>query len=83
MILIFGCTNLSSTFQVKAVLWYTFLHFRRRLAFTKTPATMGKGEITEQLATLLKSLWSLQYDPEISDKFKSLVDKYGSQYKGL
>merc|ERR1719342_917178 len=22
------------------------------------------------------------YDPEISDKFKSLVDKYGSQYKG-
>ena len=43
---------------------------------------MGKGEITEQLATLLKSLWSLQYDPEISDKFKSLVDKYGSQYKG-
>jgi len=55
---------------------------RRRLAFTKSPATMGKGEITEQLATLLKSLWSLQYDPEISDKFKSLVDKYGSQYKG-
>ena len=37
--------------------------------------------MTEQFATLLKSLWSLQYDPEISDKFKSLVDKYGSQYK--
>ena len=55
---------------------------RRRLTFTKTPTTRGKGEITEQLAMVLKSLWSLQYDPEISDKFKALVDKYGSQYKG-
>ena len=54
---------------------------RRRLTFTKSPV-MGKGEITEQLAVVLKSLWSLQYDPEISDKFKTLVDKYGSQYKG-
>merc|ERR1719347_1724475 len=55
---------------------------RKRLsAFAKATGT-GKGEITEQLATLLKSLWSLQYDPEISDKFKSLIDKYGSQYKG-
>jgi ubiquitin carboxyl-terminal hydrolase 31 len=32
----------------------------------------GRGELTEQLAIVLKSLWSLQYDPEISDKFKSL-----------
>jgi ubiquitin carboxyl-terminal hydrolase 31 len=32
----------------------------------------GRGELTEQLALVLKSLWSLQYDPEISDKFKSL-----------
>ena len=42
----------------------------------------GKGEVTEQLATLLKSLWSLQYDPEISIRFKSLVEKHASQYKG-
>ena len=54
---------------------------RRRIsAFTRANST-GRGELTEQFATLLKSLWSLQYDPEISDKFKSLVDKYGSQYK--
>ena len=54
---------------------------RRRIsAFTRANGT-GRGELTEQFATLLKSLWSLQYDPEISDKFKSLVDKYGSQYK--
>ena len=45
--------------------------------------SMGsKGEVTEQLATMLKSLWSLQYDPEISIRFKSLVDKHASQYKG-
>ena len=54
---------------------------RRVSAFTRAHAT-GRGELTEQFATLIKSLWSLQYDPEISDRFKSLVDKYGSQYKG-
>ncbi len=42
----------------------------------------SRGEVTEQLATLLKSLWSLQYDPEISIRFKSLVEKNASQYKG-
>lgn len=41
-----------------------------------------KGEITEQLATLLKAIWSCQYDPEMSTSFKSVVDKYGSQYRG-
>ncbi|RZF46761.1 hypothetical protein LSTR_LSTR002624 [Laodelphax striatellus] len=41
-----------------------------------------KGEVTEQLAVLLKSIWSCQYDPEISNKFKLVVDKYGSQYRG-
>lgn len=57
------------------------LRRRRRIsAFTRAHGT-GRGELTEQFATLLKSLWSLQYVPEISDKFKSLVDKYGSQYK--
>ena len=41
-----------------------------------------RGEVTEQLAVLLKSMWSLQYDPEISIRFKSLVEKHASQYKG-
>ena len=45
-------------------------------------ANGGKGEVTEQLATLLKSLWSLQYEPEISSKFKALVEKNASQYNG-
>ena len=41
-----------------------------------------KGEITEQLALLLKAIWSCQYDPEMSTAFKNVVDKYGSQYRG-
>lgn len=41
-----------------------------------------KGEVTEQLAILLKSIWSCQYSPEISNQFKLVVDKYGSQYRG-
>ena len=41
-----------------------------------------RGEVTEQLALLLKSIWSCQYDPEISNQFKLVVDKYGSQYRG-
>lgn len=41
-----------------------------------------RGEITEQLALLLKAIWSCQYDPEMSTAFKSVVDKYGSQYRG-
>ena len=61
------------------------LRKKRRIAnltsFNKRMAA-NKGEVTEQLATLLKSLWSLQYDPEISIRFKSLVDKHASQYKG-
>lgn len=41
-----------------------------------------KGEVTQHLALLLKSIWSCQYDPEISNKFKLIVDKYGSQFRG-
>ena len=41
-----------------------------------------RGEITEQLARLLKALWSSQYEPEMTFKLKSVIDKYGSQYRG-
>ncbi|KAJ8679648.1 hypothetical protein QAD02_015435 [Eretmocerus hayati] len=50
---------------------------------TKNSKKYGtKGEITEQLALLLKAIWSCQYDPEMSTAFKSVVDKYGTQYRG-
>lgn len=41
-----------------------------------------KGEVTEQLAQLLKALWSCQYTPELSCSFKQAVERHGSQYKG-
>lgn len=41
-----------------------------------------RGEITEQLAVLLKSLWTLRYIPDLSMNFKNTVDKYESLYRG-
>eukprot|EP00918_Siedleckia_nematoides_P076151 GHVU01166548.1.p1 GENE.GHVU01166548.1~~GHVU01166548.1.p1 ORF type:complete len:365 (+),score=36.15 GHVU01166548.1:391-1485(+) len=41
-----------------------------------------KGELTEQLSILLKSLWSCKYKSCVSSEFKSVVGKYGSQYRG-
>ena len=41
-----------------------------------------RGEVTEKLAVLLKSLWSSQYHSQISSDFKSVVGKYGVQYRG-
>ncbi|KAJ8973179.1 hypothetical protein NQ317_007155 [Molorchus minor] len=41
-----------------------------------------KGEVTEQLALLLKALWACQYSPELSTAFKQVVERHGAQYKG-
>lgn len=41
-----------------------------------------KGEVTEQLALLLKALWACQYSPELSTSFKQVVERHGTQYKG-
>ena len=41
-----------------------------------------RGEVTEKLALLLKSLWSSQYNSQISSDFKTVVGKYGVQYRG-
>lgn len=41
-----------------------------------------KGELTEHLALLLKSLWTCKYMSDVSSDFKSVVGKYGSQYRG-
>jgi len=38
--------------------------------------------VTEQLAGLLKALWSSQYEPEMTFKLKSVIEKYGAQYRG-
>ena len=41
-----------------------------------------RGEVTEKLALLLKSLWSSQYNSQISSDFKTIVGKHGVQYRG-
>jgi ubiquitin C-terminal hydrolase len=48
----------------------------------KQGSKIPKGEVTEQLGTLLKCLWSEKYNSEISLDFKAVVGKYNSQYKG-
>uniref|UniRef100_A0A665TRK4 ubiquitinyl hydrolase 1 n=1 Tax=Echeneis naucrates TaxID=173247 RepID=A0A665TRK4_ECHNA len=41
-----------------------------------------RGEVTEQLASLVRGLWTLEYTPQLSVEFKSIVAKYGSQFRG-
>uniref|UniRef100_A0A8D3AXV9 ubiquitinyl hydrolase 1 n=1 Tax=Scophthalmus maximus TaxID=52904 RepID=A0A8D3AXV9_SCOMX len=40
------------------------------------------GEVTVQLASLVRALWTLEYTPQLSVEFKSIVAKYGSQFRG-
>ncbi|KAI3352362.1 hypothetical protein L3Q82_005328 [Scortum barcoo] len=42
----------------------------------------ARGEVTEQLAALVRALWTLEYTPQLSVEFKSIVAKYGSQFRG-
>ncbi|KAM9098783.1 ubiquitin carboxyl-terminal hydrolase 31 [Sarcophilus harrisii] len=42
----------------------------------------GKGEVTEQLAHLVRALWTLEYTPQHSRDFKSIVSKNALQYRG-
>ena len=41
-----------------------------------------KGEVTEQLAIIIKSLWTGTYTPDMTKTLKDVMSKYGSQYKG-
>ncbi|XP_059613604.1 ubiquitin carboxyl-terminal hydrolase 31 [Phlebotomus argentipes] len=40
-----------------------------------------KGELTEQLALILKALWTCRYSPHHSTSFKAAVDRHGSQFR--
>ncbi|KAJ1130551.1 hypothetical protein NDU88_008902 [Pleurodeles waltl] len=42
----------------------------------------GKGEVTQQLASLVRALWTLDYTPQLSVEFKSTVSKFGPQFRG-
>ncbi|XP_071058659.1 netrin-1-like [Pseudochaenichthys georgianus] len=43
---------------------------------------LDTGEVTEQLAALVRALWTLEYSPQLSVDFKTIVSKYGSQFRG-
>ncbi|KAJ6216427.1 hypothetical protein RDWZM_007584 [Blomia tropicalis] len=60
--------------------YFVFNHYRDDLHQNKKNGT--RGELTEHLAILLKSLWSCMYSSDISMKFKKIVSKYGHQYNG-
>ncbi|MEE6498067.1 hypothetical protein FKM82_002972 [Ascaphus truei] len=47
-----------------------------------SPGPQDRGEVTEQLAQLLRSLWTLEYTPQHSREFKSIVSKNALQYRG-
>ncbi|XP_005179499.1 uncharacterized protein LOC101898421 [Musca domestica] len=40
-----------------------------------------KGELTEQLANVLKALWTCKNESDHSTSFKAVVDRYGSQFR--
>ena len=42
----------------------------------------SRGELTDHLSSLFKSLWSCQYTSDISNDFKNVVGKHSNQYKG-
>ncbi|XP_029456179.1 ubiquitin carboxyl-terminal hydrolase 43 [Rhinatrema bivittatum] len=42
----------------------------------------GEGEVTVQLAALVRALWTLDYTPQLSVEFKNVVSKHGSQFRG-
>ncbi|CAB3230092.1 unnamed protein product [Arctia plantaginis] len=41
-----------------------------------------RGEVTEQLAALLKALWACHYTADMSTAFKGAVERHGTQYRG-
>lgn len=52
------------------------------LALGRYRAVPGHAEVTEQLAALVRALWTREYTPQLSAEFKNAVSKYGSQFQG-
>ncbi|XP_032899902.1 ubiquitin carboxyl-terminal hydrolase 43 isoform X1 [Amblyraja radiata] len=56
--------------------------YRSELRQLRPSCTVGSAEVTDQLAVLVRALWTLEYTPQISVQFKNIVAKYGSQFRG-
>ncbi|XP_055078295.1 ubiquitin carboxyl-terminal hydrolase 43a [Periophthalmus magnuspinnatus] len=55
---------------------------RRAVSAGDGAAEDARGEVTERLASLVRALWTLEYTPQLSVEFKSIVSKYASQFRG-
>ncbi|XP_038675595.1 ubiquitin carboxyl-terminal hydrolase 31 [Scyliorhinus canicula] len=42
----------------------------------------ARGEVTEQLASLVRAIWTSEYTPQLSREFKNVVSKNAFQYRG-
>lgn len=62
--------------------YFVLNHYRDDLNRLSSKKYGTRGELTEHMAILLKSLWSSMYSSEISIKFKKVVAKFGTQYNG-
>ncbi|XP_010872807.4 ubiquitin carboxyl-terminal hydrolase 43 isoform X3 [Esox lucius] len=59
------------------------LNQRRNYGILQSDAILhARGEVTEQLASLVRALWTLEYTPQHSVEFKTIVSRYGSQFRG-
>ncbi|XP_054635811.1 ubiquitin carboxyl-terminal hydrolase 43a isoform X1 [Dunckerocampus dactyliophorus] len=54
----------------------------RRVSVQVRGDETSRGEVTDQLASLVRALWTLEYTPQLSVDFKSIVAKYGTQFRG-
>ncbi|XP_063171108.1 ubiquitin carboxyl-terminal hydrolase 31 [Candoia aspera] len=59
-----------------------FLALEQFRAPAASPPEPRAGEVTEQLAELVRALWTLQYTPQHSREFKSIVSKNALQFRG-
>ncbi len=58
-------------------------HYKNDLTNQRASKRFGTaGDVTEQLALLLKCLWNGQYDPRVTSIFKEVVGKHANQYQG-
>ena len=72
---------LSNTDQLAA--FFVTDTFKGDLNKSSRGAQLGTaGDVTQQFALLLKCLWSGQYNPVVSSRFKETVGRYAEQYQG-
>ncbi|NXA35898.1 UBP43 hydrolase, partial [Eudromia elegans] len=52
------------------------------LALGRYRARGARAQVTHRLAALVRALWSLDYTPQLSAEFKSIVAQHSSQFRG-